>query len=126
MLNSVIGPRDPPEAGPLRVRPAVGDQTGNALWDQLLPDRDAVHPVRHRGHLPVPDRGRATVVRNLRDVRDDRVHRPTDDRVPLRLATRGAVVEIERQPLSDLRVRQLQARDLLRGDLTDEEVERYV
>jgi NADH-quinone oxidoreductase subunit B len=35
-------------------------------------------------------------------------------------------VEIERQPISDLRVRQLQARDLLRGDLTDEEVERYV
>jgi NADH-quinone oxidoreductase subunit B len=35
-------------------------------------------------------------------------------------------VEIERQPLSDFRVRQLQARDMLRGDLSDEELERYV
>jgi NADH-quinone oxidoreductase subunit B len=46
-------------------------------------------------------------------------------------------VEIKRSPLdgpaagaavdpSDFRVRQLQARDMLRGDLTDEELERYV
>jgi NADH-quinone oxidoreductase subunit B len=35
-------------------------------------------------------------------------------------------VEIERQPLSDFRVRQLQARDMLRGDLSDEELEKYV
>jgi NADH-quinone oxidoreductase subunit B len=34
-------------------------------------------------------------------------------------------VEIKREPLSDFRVRQLQSRDLLRGDLTDEEVEQY-
>ena len=35
-------------------------------------------------------------------------------------------MEIKREPLSDFRVRQLQARDLLRGDLTDEELEQYV
>jgi NADH-quinone oxidoreductase subunit B len=35
-------------------------------------------------------------------------------------------MEIKREPLSDLRVRQHQARDLLRGDLSDEELERYV
>jgi NADH-quinone oxidoreductase subunit B len=35
-------------------------------------------------------------------------------------------VEIKREPLSDLRVRQHQARDLLRGDMDDEELERYV
>jgi NADH-quinone oxidoreductase subunit B len=34
-------------------------------------------------------------------------------------------VEIRREPLSDFRVRQLQARDLLRGDMTDEELEQY-
>jgi NADH-quinone oxidoreductase subunit B len=35
-------------------------------------------------------------------------------------------VEIKREPLSDFRVRQLKARDLLRGDLEDEDLERYV
>ncbi|MDQ6820456.1 MAG: hypothetical protein M3076_09000, partial [Actinomycetota bacterium] len=33
---------------------------------------------------------------------------------------------MKREPLSDFRVRQLQARDLLRGDLEDEDLERYV
>jgi NADH-quinone oxidoreductase subunit B len=35
-------------------------------------------------------------------------------------------VEIKREPVSDLRVRQLKARDMLRGDMDDEELERYV
>ncbi len=35
-------------------------------------------------------------------------------------------MEIRREPLSDLRVRQHQARDLLRGDMSDEDLERYV
>jgi NADH-quinone oxidoreductase subunit B len=35
-------------------------------------------------------------------------------------------VEVKREPLSDLRVRQLQARDLLRGDIDDEDLEAYV
>jgi NADH-quinone oxidoreductase subunit B len=35
-------------------------------------------------------------------------------------------MEVKREPLSDLRVRQLKARDLLRGDLDDEELEAYV
>ena len=67
MLNSVIGPRRAvaAEAGPLRVRPALRGQAGDALRDQLLPDRDAVHPVRHRGDLPVPDRRRAARLRQL-------------------------------------------------------------
>ena len=34
-------------------------------------------------------------------------------------------MEIKREPLSDFRVRQLQARDMLRGDLEPEELERY-
>jgi NADH-quinone oxidoreductase subunit B len=35
-------------------------------------------------------------------------------------------VEIKREPLSNLRVRQHQARDLLRGDMDDQDLERYV
>jgi NADH-quinone oxidoreductase subunit B len=35
-------------------------------------------------------------------------------------------MEVKREPHSDLRVRQLQARDLLRGDLDDEDLEAYV
>jgi NADH-quinone oxidoreductase subunit B len=35
-------------------------------------------------------------------------------------------VEVKREPLSDLRVRQLRARDMLRGELEGEELERYV
>ena len=35
-------------------------------------------------------------------------------------------MEVKREPLSDLRVRQLEARDLLRGDLEGEDLERYV
>ena len=35
-------------------------------------------------------------------------------------------MEIKREPVSNLRVRQHQARDLLRGDMDDEELERYV
>jgi NADH-quinone oxidoreductase subunit B len=35
-------------------------------------------------------------------------------------------MEVKRERLDDFRVRQLQARDLLRGDMDDEELERYV
>jgi NADH-quinone oxidoreductase subunit B len=35
-------------------------------------------------------------------------------------------VEIKRESLDDFRIRQLQSRDMLRGDLEDEDLERYV
>jgi NADH-quinone oxidoreductase subunit B len=35
-------------------------------------------------------------------------------------------MEVKREPLSDFRVRQLRSRDLLRGDLEGEDLERYV
>ena len=35
-------------------------------------------------------------------------------------------MEVKREPLSDFRVRQLKARDLLRGDLDDEDLEAYL
>jgi NADH-quinone oxidoreductase subunit B len=35
-------------------------------------------------------------------------------------------VEVKREPLDDFRIKQLQARDMLRGDLEGEELERYV
>ena len=36
------------------MRPALGCQAGHAFRDQLLPDRDAVHPVRCRGVFLYP------------------------------------------------------------------------
>jgi NADH-quinone oxidoreductase subunit B len=35
-------------------------------------------------------------------------------------------MEVKREPVADFRVRQLKARDMLRGDLDDEQLERYV
>ena len=52
-----------------------------------------------------------------------------DDRVRVRVAAGSTRVEIKREPLgdpTDFRVRQLKARDMLRGDLDGEELERYV
>src|SRR6478752_4740261 len=93
--------------------------------DQLLPDRDAVHPVRHRGDLPVPHRRAAAGVWHVRDDRDDRVRGPADDRARVRLAQRSPGMEVKREPLSDFRVRQLKASDMLRGDLEGEDLDRY-
>jgi NADH-quinone oxidoreductase subunit B len=35
-------------------------------------------------------------------------------------------MEISRAPISDFRVRQLEARDMMRGDLDDEQLQQYV
>ena len=74
-MNAWFGPKrkrtpttykeDPYECG-LPVR----GPAGLPLRDQLLPDRDAVHPVRHRGRLPLPGRRAAAGVRDLRPGRD--------------------------------------------------------
>src|SRR5436190_22239819 len=117
---------------PVRVRAAVRDPAGLPLRDQLLPDRDALHPVRHRGHLPLPGRGAAAVLRHVRDGRDGRLHRAAAGRVRVRLAQRGARLEIvcrEAVPAAvpdDFRIRHLRARDMLRGDLEGDTLEQYV
>ncbi|MGH2883387.1 MAG: hypothetical protein ACRDPA_11950, partial [Solirubrobacteraceae bacterium] len=35
-------------------------------------------------------------------------------------------MEVKREPLTNFRSRQLQARDMLRGEISDEDLERYV
>ena len=47
--SETCGGLAPVAAHALRVRPAVRGHAELPLRDQLLPDRDAVHPVRHRG-----------------------------------------------------------------------------
>src|SRR3954468_6627227 len=113
------------------MRPPVGRQEELPIRDQLLPDRDAVHPVRHRGHIPVPGGDPARRVRDLRAERDHRLHRAAGHRVRIRLAPGGTGVEITRQALgagskAEFRSRQLTARSMLKGELEDEDLERYV
>src|SRR4051812_9822033 len=74
------------EAGVLRVRPALGGPQELQLGDQLLPDRDALHPLRHRGGLPLSGRASAQGVRRLRVGGDDRLRSPAPGRLRLRLA----------------------------------------
>src|SRR6201994_1335131 len=66
---------------------------------QVLPDRDAVHPVRHRDRLPVPVGGHLQQARGLRPRRDGHVRRHGADRVRLHLASRrpgvGLVMGLE-------------------------------
>ena len=48
------------------MRAALRGQEELPLRDQLLPDRDALHPVRHRGRLPLPGGAPARGVRVVR------------------------------------------------------------
>src|SRR3954451_6136052 len=110
------------------MRPAIGDPEGISLRDQLLPHRDAVHPLRHRGGLPVSGGGAAARLRHLRAGRDHRVHRAAAGGLRVRVAARSAGMEIvrrERAP-DDFRIRQLRAQQMLRGELDGDELEEYV
>src|SRR5918995_1162596 len=113
---------EPGQGGPLRVRAADGGHPQLPLRGQLLPGRDAVHPLRHRGGLPLPggvDRpGRG---QRLRAGRDRGVRLPADGCARLRLGAGGARLEIKRVSTRDAR-----ARDLLRGDLDAEALEKHV
>src|SRR5579864_3781890 len=111
------------------MRASLGDPARVPIRDQLLPHRDAVHPVRHRGHLPLPDRRSAACLRDLRDGRDGRVRGAADGRLRLRVATRSPAVEVKRERIdpADLRISKLRAHDMLRHDLEDDaDLERYV
>src|SRR5205823_1090073 len=124
------------------VRSALRGQARNAVRDQLLPDRDAVHPVRRRGRVPVSDRDPAASLRDLRAGRGDRVHRAAVRRAGLCLAAGSARVEVSRRRIDPgagadgPRVRHLNAEQMLRGEaleganqpahLEGAELERYV
>ena len=62
------------QARAVRVRAALGRAQELPLRRELLPHGDAVHPVRHRGGLPLPDRRPARGHRDVRAGGDDRVH----------------------------------------------------
>src|SRR5215212_1268217 len=140
-------PPRPQAAGPrqeraVRERASLGSHEELPLRDQLLPDRDAVHPLRHRGRLPLPGRASARRARGIRTRRDDRLRRPPGGCVRVRLAKGSPGVEVTRtrvdgggdpdraQPAepaaSAMRVRQLKAQQMLRGELAGRDLEEFV
>ncbi|CAA9493100.1 MAG: NADH ubiquinone oxidoreductase chain A, partial [uncultured Solirubrobacterales bacterium] len=78
----------------LRVRASLRGHEQLPLRDQLLPDRHAVHPLRHRGRIPIPGGRPARGLRCLRPDRDHRVHRPPIRRLCVRVAAWSAGMEI--------------------------------
>src|ERR671910_290908 len=76
--------------------------SGNApVHDQLLPDGDAVHRLRHRDRLPVSARGHPPSAGLVRAARVPLLHRDPRRRVRLRLAEGRARVAIEKGRLRD-------------------------
>src|SRR4051812_33841150 len=116
--------RDSAPGRALRVRHPGRAGARRPLRHQLLPGRDALHPLRHRGGLPLSRRrdpqGRR---QRLRARRADHLRGLADGRLRLRLAQGGVELEVERQ---SLRSKQVRSRDMLRGDLEGEELERHV
>src|SRR5918995_7158151 len=81
---------------PLRVwclRRAAGDAP---LHDQLLPDGDALHRLRHRDRVPLPARGHPPSAGLVRFPRVSVLHRDPCRRLRLRLAEGRARVAIEK------------------------------
>src|SRR5262249_19633296 len=96
------------------------------LRDQLLPDRDALHPLRYRGDLPLPGGYPTQGPGYVRASGDHRVHRVAARGLRLRLAERSPRMEVTRQKLDDLKIRQHTAQRMLKGDVPDGELEQYV
>src|SRR6202046_4337165 len=116
--------RQPPPVGALRVgHPGRADQE-LPLRRQLLPARHALHPLRHRGRLPLSGRSdHARRLERLRPRRADHLRGPLDARLRLRMEKGSPRLEVERRTLG---ARQASARDMLRGDLEGEDLEKYV
>src|SRR5581483_2429323 len=90
------GPHDP-----VRVRRLAGAAAAAALHRQLLPDGDALHPLRHRDRLPLPAGRDPPPARVVRVLRVPRVPRHPLRRLRLHLAEGGAGVALEK-PLRQL------------------------
>src|SRR5436305_12871552 len=56
-LRPAAAPPRPGPHDPLRVGRVAGPAEATALHRQLLPDGDALHPLRHRYRVPVPAGG---------------------------------------------------------------------
>src|SRR2546428_1120367 len=127
--RDVVRLRDPPEApdtvarDSVRVRRLDGTAAPAALHDQLLPDGDALHRLRHRDRLPVSARCRPPPARlvRLRGVRLLPVD--PDGRVRLRLAQGRARVAVDRPKTHRLAEHGLQSERLLWPDKGPSEFE---
>src|SRR5262245_48836781 len=119
-------PPGPGEKRAVRVRPALRRQEELPLRDQLLPDRDALHPVRHRSGLPLPGGAAARGVRLVRARGDGGLHLPAPRCARVRLAKGCPGMEVTRTRMDDMRVRQLRAQQMLRGELAGRDLEEFV
>src|SRR6266480_3182618 len=83
---------EPGQAAGLRERDRADPATARRrpFPGQVLRDGDAVHPLRHRDHLPLPVGGHLHQPRRVRAGRDGAVHRNGAGRVRLRVAARRA------------------------------------
>src|ERR1700733_14584543 len=81
---------EPGQAGKLRRRHRADAAPAGRGADpgQVLPDRDAVHPVRHRDHFPVSLGGHLQQARRLRPDRDGDLRDNRAGRLRLRVAPR--------------------------------------
>src|SRR5215469_5497857 len=81
---------EPGQAGKLRVRHRADAAPAGRGQDpgQVLPDRDVVHRVRHRDHLPVSLGGHLQQARRLRPGRDGDLRDHGAGRLRVRLAAR--------------------------------------
>src|SRR5258708_5626973 len=71
---------------PLRVRRIAGSDEAAALYRELLPDRDALHRLRHRDRVPLPARRATARARLVRLHRVPLLHRHSPRRLRLHLA----------------------------------------
>ena len=122
----MIGPRrpNPVKERALRVRAPHPGRQDLPLRGQLLPDRDALHPLRHRGRLPLPGRRHRPGGRErLRPGRDRRLRLPADGGAGLRLG--AGERSIGNRGRATSAPKQLRARaTCCAGDLEGEELER--
>src|SRR2546422_10844647 len=91
----------PGARAPLRVGRLDRRAAHTAFHDQLLPDGDALHRLRHRDRLSVSARRHPPPARLVRLSRVPLLHRDPRDRVRLRLAEGSAGVAIEKGRLRD-------------------------
>src|SRR4051794_28810890 len=87
-----------PRAGrPVRVRRLAGAAEAAALHGQLLPDGDALHPLRHRDRVSLSARGDPQQARVVRVLRVPVLPRDPRCGVRLRLAEGGARMAVEKK-----------------------------
>src|SRR3954452_588945 len=100
-------PAEPPHARPdaaVRVRRLPGSADAHPLHDQLLPDGDALHSLRHRDRLPVSARRDPPPARVVRLRRVPLLPGDPRGRVHLHLAEGGTRVALRDHGLKSERV----------------------